>query len=127
METPSHTRRARRLRRESTLLEKRAWAVLRLFRDHGFTIRRQHPIAGLTVDFACRPAKLAIEIDGPLHRIDAIRLEDHERDKRLRAAGWNVLRLSDEDTLDPDHLFCIVAERLGLDFNTATLIPDPSP
>ena len=120
-------KRARHLRREATLPEKRAWAVLRLFRHRGFPFRRQHPIAGLTVDFACTKASLVVEVDGPVHLNTTQKLRDAERDRNLDAEGWRVLRIADTDTLDPDALFCSIAETLGLDFDTAALSPAPSP
>jgi len=68
-----------------------------------------------------------IEIDGPVHLRPEIQSRDRERDQRLRAEGWTVLRLTDQKTVDTEQLFCCVAELLGLDFEAVTLSPVPSP
>jgi hypothetical protein len=55
---------------------------------------RQVPILSFIVDFACLRAKLAIEVDGGGHLETRKRAEDQARDRRLRNAGWLVLRYS---------------------------------
>ena len=106
--------RARLLRRSETSSEKKAWHVLRQFRSHGFPVRRQHPIDGLIVDFSISRAKLVIELDGGIHNWSEVALKDAERDAKLKAAGWKILRLSNQEALDEDLLFRKVAEVLGI-------------
>ena len=108
------TSRARRLRRQETPAEARAWQVLRQFREHGFPARRQHPISGMIVDFAIPRARLVIELDGGIHNWSEIALKDAARDDALSKAGWQVLRLSNQQALDGDLLFRTVADRLGI-------------
>lgn len=55
---------ARRLRRDQTPAERRFWAVLQPWRDAGWHWRRQAPIGAFVVDFACKRAKVIVEIDG---------------------------------------------------------------
>jgi len=52
---------ARRLRRDSTDVERILWFALR-DRLPGWKFRRQHPIGRRIVDFACPERKLAIEL-----------------------------------------------------------------
>ena len=56
---------------------------------HGFKFRRQEPIDRFTVDFACRSARVVIEVDGSQHG-DCT--SDRARDERLGRLGWRVLR-----------------------------------
>lgn len=58
---------ARRLRREATEAERRAWEALRDRRCLGLKFRRQQVVRGYIVDFYCAELRLAIEIDGAVH------------------------------------------------------------
>ena len=78
-------------------------------------MRRQVPIAGLTVDFAIRSKRLVIEIDGGIHALEHVQLNDLERDERLRAAGWQVLRVPAQIAISPDHLLALIEPHLGMD------------
>lgn len=53
------------------------------------------------LDFALLPAMLNVELDGPEHRYAKRRARDAERDGKLRALGWQVLRLPN-DAVDDD-------------------------
>ncbi len=84
--------RARRLRAESTYAERRLWDALR-----GGALevrfRRQHPVGRYVVDFACVPARLAVELDGAVHeRVASVALRDAERTVEIEALGWRVVR-----------------------------------
>jgi very-short-patch-repair endonuclease len=85
------TTRARALRINATPEERKIWALLSRFRPK-FT--RQHPIGRYIADFACRQAKLVVEIDGGQHADSA---RDTGRDQWLRDQGWRVLRLWNSD------------------------------
>ena len=108
------TDRARRLRQTATTGEQAAWKALRRLRDEGVPVRRQHPIDGMIVDFAIERAKLVIEIDGSIHNREDIQLRDAERDARLSALGWGVLRIPNDMAFHPDHLITAVRVQLGL-------------
>ncbi|MFN4184246.1 MAG: endonuclease domain-containing protein [Hyphomonas sp.] len=107
-------RRARHLRQASNTPEQKAWETLRTLRDHGFPVRRQHPINGMIVDFAITRARLVIEIDGGIHNLPEVRQRDEKRDQMLESLGWSILRIPAEDALHPDHLMRLVQEKLGL-------------
>lgn len=108
--------RARRLRGEMNLAERLLWEELRNQRLSGVKFRRQHPVAGFVVDFACVPARLAIEVDGGVHALDAVAERDLARDAALARGNWQVLRLTDQQVIEarPTALAAIRAElRLG--------------
>jgi hypothetical protein len=51
-----------------------------------------HRVAGLEVDFHWPDLKLVVEIDGHGHRRPRTSLDDKQRDRRLREAGYAVMR-----------------------------------
>ncbi|HJU15354.1 MAG TPA: endonuclease domain-containing protein [Stellaceae bacterium] len=89
-------RKARQLRQASTDAERRLWAALRDRRLAGYKFRRQHPIGGFIVDFACTQYRLVIEADGGQHASDP---NDASRTARLENEGWHVLRFWNNDIL----------------------------
>ncbi len=72
------------------------WNVVRGNRL-GVKFRRQHPVEGYIADFACVEAKLIVEVDGHSH--DLQQAYDAERTAKLEAAGWRVLRVTDNEAL----------------------------
>ena len=91
--------RARDLRQAAGLAERRVWARLRGGAFEGFRVRRQHDIGRYTVDFACVPLRLVIEIDGGVHDRDDVILRDHLRQTEIEALGWTVVRFTNEIAL----------------------------
>ena len=90
---------ARRLRSEMTDAERKLWSELRAHRLMGLSFRRQMPIAGYIVDFACSDHKLIIEVDGSQHGNDSDQLYDKIRTARLETDGWTVLRFWNDEPL----------------------------
>jgi very-short-patch-repair endonuclease len=86
---------ARALRRDLTPAERRLWSALRGHQLSGIGFRRQHPVGRFILDFCAPSHRLAIEVDGPVH--DAQRERDAERTAVLRAHGYRVLRLRNEE------------------------------
>jgi len=76
----------RRLRKESTPEEVTVWAALRNRNFRGLKFRRQHVIEGFVVDFYCHELRLAIEIDGPVHR----RQNDYDELRQYLIEGKNI-------------------------------------
>jgi very-short-patch-repair endonuclease len=72
--------------------EVRLWTKLRLLRAGGHHFRRQVPIAGFVVDFACLRACVVVELDGGQHSRDLALRQDRERDRQLAELGFRVLR-----------------------------------
>lgn len=45
------------------------------------------------------PLRLVIEIDGGVHRLDAVILNDHLRQTEIETLGWTVVRFTNETVL----------------------------
>jgi very-short-patch-repair endonuclease len=90
------TKRARRLRWNSTDAEKALWHKLRSRNLNGYKFVRQEPIGPYTVDLICRERRLVIEVDGG-HHADSPR--DAVRDKWLVDHNYRVLRFWNNDVL----------------------------
>ncbi len=84
--------RARSLRNNMTPQEIKLWCQLKHFNARGFHFRRQAPLDGFIVDFAEKSAKLVIEVDGSQHGYKRGEERDHQRDERLTALGYRILR-----------------------------------
>lgn len=102
---------ARKLRKTPTSAEKRLWSELRKLRASGYHFRRQHPVEGLIVDFACLSQKLIIEVDGAQHQLPDNSRSDALRDARLQWLGYSVLRIGNGDVTD--HLDGVVLDVLA--------------
>lgn len=68
----------------------------------GIRYRFQHPLWGLRVfpDFVLLDHKIVIEVDDPSHRTSKKRRDDAERTSRLEAAGWRVVRCTNDEALE---------------------------
>jgi len=95
---PRTTRNARHLRRKMTLPEVILWHWLRQ-RPEGLKFRRQHPTGPYVLDFFCSDARLAIEVDGEVHSRGDQPERDAGRDRWLREAGIETLRIPAVDLL----------------------------
>jgi very-short-patch-repair endonuclease len=84
------TERARVLRQAENPAEASMWTVLKDRQLCGFKFVRQLPIGPFYADFACRSAKLVLEIDGSQH-VDSE--YDRRRDRFLAGRGYAVLRI----------------------------------
>ena len=82
------------MRSKPTLAERRLWQILRAKRLAGYKFKRQLPIDGYIVDFACPKQRLIVEVDGGQH---AENTRDEKRDGHLRAQGFRVLRFWNND------------------------------
>ncbi|WP_417484624.1 endonuclease domain-containing protein [Maricaulis salignorans] len=73
------------------------WERLRGRRVSGHRFKRQHPIAGHIVDFACVQHKLVIELDRGVRRRPEEVERSRQRTMQLMQQGWTVIRLADAD------------------------------
>jgi very-short-patch-repair endonuclease len=106
------TQRARALRNAATRHERKLWAMLSRLRPK-FT--RQLPVGPYFADFACRQAKLIVELDVGQHAESG---RDQRRDAFLRQEGWAVLRIWNNELDDNpggvvDTIVARAAECLG--------------
>jgi very-short-patch-repair endonuclease len=91
---PRLTARARDLRTNATDSERVLWRLLFRYRPK-FT--RQLVVGPYITDFACRQARLIVEIDGSQH-INCER--DVSRTDYLKDAGWTVIRFWNSEVLE---------------------------
>lgn len=111
---PALTEKARDLRIQQTRAESLLWYVLRGRRLCGLKFRRQYPIEPFIVDFACIEKKLVVEIDGGYH--DYVHENDVTRQGKIEAAGWTVIRFSNEDILrDVEAVAIAIARHLEME------------
>jgi very-short-patch-repair endonuclease len=90
---------ARRFRKAMTKPEVWLWSGLKSQHEGGPVFRRQHAIGPYILDFYCVKAKLAIEVDGEVHALDARRAKDSIRDAYLAELGIATHRVIARDLL----------------------------
>ena len=91
---------AQKLRREATKAERILWRSINRGQLDGFRFRRQVPLAGYIVDFACHEARLVLELDGATHSSDEELAADAARQQKLEKEGYTVLRLRNAEVYD---------------------------
>jgi len=93
--------RARFMRSSPTRGEEWLWRELSGSKT-GIAFRRQLVIGHHIVDVACTKVRLAVEVDGDAHL--ARQHLDAALDRALRALGWLVLRVTEDDVVSDLHL-----------------------
>ena len=95
----------------------------RLIRHHRPRFTRQHVVGNCIIDFACREAKLGVELDGSQHLERGG--EDQERTDFLELLGWRIIRFwNSEVSENPEG----VAEAIILEVSaTLRSLPTPNP
>ena len=89
---------ARKLRRNSTDVERKFWHRIRDKQIDEFRFRRQRPIGKYIVDFVCPDAMLIVELDGGQHAEDAA--YDQRRTAFLESLGYRVLRFWNNEVIE---------------------------
>ncbi len=111
---PQRRANAKRMRKTLTDAELKLWNELRAHRLMGLGFRRQLPIAGYIVDFACPSHRLIIELDGSQHANELAADYDSVRTRRLQTAGWTVIRFWNDDVLrDIDNVCLHILATIG--------------
>jgi very-short-patch-repair endonuclease len=106
---------AKEMRRMMTPAELKLWNAIRAHRLMGLSFKRQMPLAGRIVDFACPARKLVIELDGTQHAEPERAEADRLSDARMAALGWTVLRFWNDDVLrDVDGVCQHIVTAVGL-------------
>ena len=122
---PKNRTNAKSMRRAMTEAELKLWNELRAHRLMGLAFRRQFPIAGYIVDFACPEKRLIVEVDGSQHSDPAAIAVDTTRTKRLQDDGWTVLRFWNDDVLrDIDNVCQHIVISAGLARPASPTPPD---
>ena len=104
---------ARQLRGRMTRAEVILWQALRGGRFAGRRFRRQQPFGPYVLDFYCPSAKLAVEVDGPVHREEPQAGSDWVRDRYLAERGLETLRVeSDAVVGDLDAVLTVIGKAL---------------
>ena len=100
MDSPHNRRsavsRARSLRKAMTPQEVLVWLRLRELKAQGFRFRRQVPLRGYILDFACFQCRLIVEIDGLHHGFDGQARHDQRRDAIFADEGFLTLRFTNQ-------------------------------
>ena len=95
---PKLIARAKALRQNPTLAEKKLWQDgLRTF---PLRVLRQRPIDQFIVDFYCAALKLVIEVDGESHFTDAGKAYDCERSRVLEGYRLKLLRFTNDEIMN---------------------------
>lgn len=106
---------AKSMRRVMTEAELKLWNELRAHRLMGLAFRRQMPIAGYIVDFACPAKKMIVEVDGSQHAPAPAAEADGARARKLESLGWTILRFWNDDVMrDIDNVCQHIVIRAGL-------------
>ena len=89
--------RARELRKNQTIHERKLWNLIKNKQFYGYKFLRQYVIEPYIVDFICREQKIIIEIDGGQHNeLDAVFYDD-KRTVFLNNLGYKVVRFWNSD------------------------------
>ena len=98
--TRAKTKRARKLRNETTDAEGYVWGRISRRQVDGFKFRRQHPVGPYILDFYCPELGLCIELDGEQHGSDEGLEHDLQRTQFLEAQGIEVIRFWNTDVYE---------------------------
>ena len=92
---------ANKLRKEMTKAEACLWKyVLRARQLKGYQFRRQRSVLKYIADFMCMELMLIIEVDGITHHWEETIVKDKIKQTNLEAAGFTVLRFTDDEVLN---------------------------
>ena len=95
---PELVARAKKLRKNMTVAEKKLWyEYLRTFPHR---VHRQRPINHFIVDFYCPKLKLVIELDGDSHFTPEAQEYDRKRTEVLAGYGLTVVRFTNGQVMD---------------------------
>ena len=111
---PTLRQHALKQRRSPTPSEKHLWQYLRDHQLCGLKFRRQHIFEPFILDFYCIDHKLAVEVDGDIHDVGAVKVYDGSRQYKLESWGVRFLRFSAERVMtDIDGVLKEIAAACG--------------
>jgi very-short-patch-repair endonuclease len=91
---------AKQLRQNMTLAEKKLWNFLKGKNLFGLRFRPQHPMGFYIADFYCHKLNLVIEIDGEIHNSESQREHDFERTRDLNKWEIDVIRFTNDQVMN---------------------------
>lgn len=95
-------KRAEELRKFPTYAEHIFWSYISGNKT-GYKFRRQHPLLFYIADFYCHELKLVVEIDGPVHNNEDVKICDAVRQTEIENLGIKVIRFTNQQVLQtPD-------------------------
>lgn len=116
----------RQLRRIQTDTEKLVWLYLRNRKMLETKFRRQYSIDNYVIDFYCPQLRLAIEIDGDVHKNKDVIINDKKRQEYLEKYGIHFLRIKNEEFIDnPNKAFEQIEKEIEK-LQSPFKIPSPS-
>lgn len=118
---PRNTSRARNLRNNATISEKRLWLYLNKRQRRGHRFSRQIPLGPYYCDFLCREARLVVEVDGDTHDFTAE--HDQRRNVFMGAKGYRILRFQNEDIRDSLESVLLAIDAALLEWEAAQAHP----
>ena len=75
--------------------------LIRPLRRYGCEPQLEYEVDGDRVDIAVPELKIAVEVDGKYHNRWNQQIEDECRDDRRRRAGWEAIRVTNEEAATP--------------------------
>ena len=90
---------AEELRNRITPAEEVLWKYIHI-NEWKLKFRRQHPIWNYVSDFYCHGIKLVIELDGGMHEVEDVKINDEAREKHLKEFGLTVLRFKNQEIFE---------------------------
>lgn len=111
---------ARAMRHSPTEVENKLWQALR-GRNIGYKFHPQHSIGQFITDFYCSEARLAIEIDGPIHLEQAE--EDKDREEFILSNNIKLIRFKNEEILT--NLDVVLTKIISAAKSTSPSSPSP--
>lgn len=87
-------------RKNPTEAEELLWEHLRAKRLDGHKFRRQHPLGGFILDFYCAERRLAVEVDGAVHRNHEQSESDQMRSRIPGEMDIEVIRFWNSEVTD---------------------------
>src|SRR5436190_3836300 len=102
------------LRTSLTPAEARLWTALKRSQLVGRKFRRQHSVGNYILDFYCPAERLAVELDGQVHKSERARTYDHERKLFLEFYQIKVMRFDNFLVFDDlDFVLRNIADQFG--------------
>lgn len=99
--------RAKKLRRNPTASEAKMWEHLKRINyslPEGYVWRRQIEVAGFYIDFACKEARIGLELDGSSHI--GKESKDNRRQRVLEGNAYQIIHIQSYQVFD--YSFCEV-------------------